>query len=71
MDESRDFANLIFRCQDVCLWHLRQGKLPVERQAQIYLLDCVERYGNRADFIEARKLKQWLLLHSSEAFAVS
>lgn len=31
----------------------------------------IERYGRRSDYLEARKLRQWLLQNSSEAFAVS
>lgn len=71
MDASREFVELITRCRRTCLWFLDPDKLPAEREAQLYLLDCVERYGGRDDFIAARKLKTWLSQHSSKAFAVS
>jgi hypothetical protein len=71
MDASREFVELITGCRTTCLWFLAPDKLPAEREAQIYALDCVERYGNREDFIQARRLKQWLSQHSNKAFVVS
>ena len=71
MDASREFVELIARCRNTCLWFLDPDKTPAEREAQWFCLDCVERYGGRQDFVTARRLKQWLSQHSSEAFAVS
>ena len=71
MEPSREFVELVARCRSTCLWFLARDKLPTEREAQLYSLDCVERYGNREDYVRARRLKQWLLRHSSEAFVVS
>ena len=70
-DESGEFSELVVRCRSTCLWFLVPDKVPAERAAQIYSLDCVERYGGREDFIIARRLKQWLSQHSNEALAVS
>lgn len=69
--ESKDFTDLIARCRNRCLWFLRPDAMPSGRQAQLRVLDYVERYGNHDDFIAARRLRQWLSQHSSEAFAVS
>lgn len=71
MNESIQFAELVNECRVQCLWFLKPDRIPEVREAQLYALDCVERYGDRAAFIKARKLKQWLSQHSSEAFAVS
>ena len=70
MKESSQYLELISECRICCLWFLAPEKIPTERDAQIYTLDCIERYGDRAAFMKARKLKQWLSHHSSEAFAV-
>ena len=71
MDPSQEFLELITSCRTTCLWFLDPDALPAERESQLYTLDCVERYGNRDDFIRARRLKQWLLQNSNEAFVIS
>jgi hypothetical protein len=71
VDPSKDFVELIARCRTTCLWFVDRDKIPAAREAQQYVLECVERYGNREDFVVARRLKQWLSQHSSAAFAVS
>jgi hypothetical protein len=71
MDASQEFAELVAHCRTRCLWFLAPDKLPAGREAQLRALECVERYGNREDFIRARRLKQWLSQHSNEAFVVS
>ena len=70
MNESVQFAKLVEEYRDRCLWFFKAG-MPKERDAQLYALDCIERYGDRNAFIQARELKQWLSQHSNEAFAVS
>jgi hypothetical protein len=71
MDHSLEFVELIHHCRSRCLWFTAPDRMPVEREAQLYALECVERYGNRDDFIRARRLKQWLLQHSNATFVVS
>jgi hypothetical protein len=71
VDPSQEFVELIASCRTTCLWFLDPDVLPAERELQLYTLDCVERYGNREDFIRARRLKQWLLQNSNEAFVIS
>ncbi len=71
MDRSAEYIDLIARCRNTCLWFLAPDKLPVGREAQLYSLTCIERYGTREDFIAARRLKLWLSQHSNEQFAVS
>ena len=71
MNESKQFVSLIEEYRASCLWFLRKDLMPSDRDAQIRVLDCIERYGDRSAFIQTRRLKQWLSLHSSETFAVS
>ena len=70
MNESVQFVELVEEYRDRCLWFFKAGT-PKERDAQLYALDCIERYGDRNAFIQTRELKQWLSRHSNEAFAVS
>ena len=71
MDHAGEFVDLLTQCRPHCLWFMAPDRLPTARAAQLYALECVERYGGRDAFIKARELKQWLLQHSNETFAVS
>lgn len=71
MTKSDRYVELVNRCRTHCLWFTASNVVPRDRDAQLYTLTCIERYGGRSDFVEARKLKQWLSQHTSEAFAVS
>lgn len=71
MDESEHYRELILQCRRDCLWFTDPSKPSAERESQLAFLSYVERYGNREQFRKARKLKQWLLQHSSAAFVVS
>jgi hypothetical protein len=71
VSESKRYVELVNQCRDRCLWFTAVGEIPEDRGAQLHTLDCIERYGQRCDFLEARKLRQWLLQHYNEAFAVS
>lgn len=68
---SEEFVHLINQCRDTCLWFMSTKEMPSGRKAQFLALDCIERYGSRDDFVRARRLRQWLLQHSNEAFVVS
>ena len=69
--ESEEYVRLIEECRIRCLWFLAPDAMPEGREEQLFTLDCVQRYGRRDDYIRARRLKDWLSRHSSEAFAVS
>jgi hypothetical protein len=71
VSESSEYIALIEQCRAHCLWFLAPDKIPSGRDEQLLTLDYVERYGRRDEFLRARRLKQWLLQHSNEAFAVS
>lgn len=71
MDLSREYLELLRGHRRDCLWFLADGVVPTTRDAQLYTLDCIERYGPRSVYESARRLREWLLQHSNEAFAVS
>ena len=71
MAESDRFVELVTRCRTRCLWFVGVDVLPSDRNAQLQFLAWIERYGDRDDFVEARRLRQWLSRSSSAAFSVS
>lgn len=70
-DLSREYLDLLHQNRQQCLWFLAPDVVPAARDAQLYTLECLERYGSREVFIQARKLKAWLLQDSNAAFAVT
>ena len=48
-----------------CLWFAPEDFLPRTIEAAQRVLACIERYGDRAGFEEAQRLKQWLSQHSN------
>lgn len=56
---------LVTRYRERCLWFLRQEFIPSSSDQAIRVLDCIEKHGDRQGFIEARRLKSWLLQTSS------
>jgi hypothetical protein len=71
MFESNEFVELVNQCRVSCLWFTAPDRIPSEREQQLELLRLVERYGNRDQFVRARRLRQWLLQSSSGEFSVS
>jgi|SoiMethySBSTD1v2_1073268.scaffolds.fasta_scaffold1376960_2 hypothetical protein len=70
MGESQDFVDLVRTARRRCLWYFVDD-LPAERDLQLDTLELIKRYGNRDDYVKARRLEQWLRQHSSAAFSVS
>ncbi len=71
MHASEEYQQLIRDYRQQCLWFLSPGVVPESRDAQLHTLECIERYGSMAAFVQARRLKEWLLQNSSDAFVVS
>ncbi|MCU0254235.1 MAG: hypothetical protein MUE47_06810 [Acidobacteria bacterium] len=71
MTESEQFDALVRRCRATCLWFVAPDVAPRDREAQFQFLAWIERYGDRDEFVMARKLKAWLSHHSSATFSVS
>ena len=71
MTESQEFVDLVQAARSRCLWYFTADDLPAERDLQLDTLQLIKRYGNRDDYVRARRLEQWLRQHSSAAFSVS
>lgn len=63
-----EIEHLVEQYRDQCLWFLRQDFIPRNAEEILYVLDLIERYGDRAGFERAQRLKQWLLLPTSAEF---
>jgi hypothetical protein len=68
-DETRspvDVVNaLVDEYRTRCLWFLRPDYYPATRDAQLRILDCVQRYSDRAGYVRAATIRQWLSQISS------
>ena len=71
MTESQEFVDLVQAARRRCLWYFAGDDLPAQRDLQLDTLQLIKRYGNRDDYVRARRLEQWLRQHSSAAFSVS
>lgn len=54
---------LVEEYRDRCLWFLRPAFLVSTRDEAVWILDLIERYGDRSAYQRAEKLKQWLSHH--------
>jgi hypothetical protein len=63
-----EIENLTARYRDQCLWFIRQDFIPSTAEEVLYVLDLIERYGDRAGFERAQRLKKWLQLPTSAEF---
>lgn len=57
---------LVEEYRDRCLGFLREDFLPRNLEEAMRALDLIERYGDRAGFVRAQRLRKWLL-HSTSA----
>lgn len=71
MSASSEFVELVEAARGRCLWFFAPDDLPAERDLQIQTLDLIKRYGNREDYLRARRLEEWLRRNSSAAFSIS
>jgi hypothetical protein len=71
MGASEEFVDLVQTARHRCLWFFAAEDLPAARDPQLETLELIKRYGNRDDYIRARRLEQWLRQNSSAAFSVS
>jgi len=47
-----------------CLWFLRKDYMPTTTEQILRTLDQIERYGDRAAYVRAEEIRQWLQRHS-------
>jgi hypothetical protein len=64
-DLAIEIEDLIDKYRDRCLWFLRPDFIPRSQEEVLRVLDLIERYGDRAGFERAQRLRQWLLLPTS------
>ena len=57
-----EIEDLVEKYRDQCLWFLRQDFIPRSHEEILRVLDLIERYGDRAGFERAQKVRRWLLL---------
>ena len=54
-----------------CLWFLRPDFYPRTQAERIHVLQSIERHGTVDAYKQARTLRQWLSLHSSDRSVAS
>lgn len=64
-------SGLVDRYRTQCLWFLRSDYYPATREAQLRVLDYIQRYGDREAHVRAATIRQWLLQHSSAGSVTS
>ena len=65
---SLDELNLLVEeYRDRCLWFLKPDYYARTLDEALQVLDLIERYGDRAAYQRAEKLRPWLSLHFKAA----
>ncbi len=64
-DVIGEVRDLVEKYRDQCLWFLRQDFMPRSREEILQTLELIERYGDRAGYERAQRLREWLLLPTS------
>ena len=71
-DEQKSKLKLLIdQCRDSCLWYMRKDYYPENLESSIRVLNNIESYASRDIYIEARKLKLWLLQNTKKQSADS
>jgi hypothetical protein len=58
--ECAEVNALVDEYRDRCLWFLKPGFLPTSPEEALRALALIERYGDRAAYQRAERLKKWL-----------
>jgi hypothetical protein len=61
-----EVQELVSRSRAACLWFLKEDIFPETPSQALSILESIARHGDRETYVQARRLKEWLLLHSSE-----
>ena len=64
MNAPQELAALIEQYRDRCLWFLRADYAPNRPEEMLYVLELIERYGDREAYRRAEEIKAWLLPRS-------
>jgi hypothetical protein len=65
VDVLRDVELLVDEYRDRCLWFLDRTFRPRNAQEALWVLDLIERYGDRGAFERSARLRPWLSPHSN------
>ena len=60
-----DLAALTNKYRQQCLWYLRSDFVPSDVAGALRVLSAIEAHADRAGYVKARELKQWLLQNYS------
>lgn len=66
---AREVRDLVSRTRDRCLWFYARDYFPSDREAMIRVLALIERHGDRENYAQARRLREWLLQNSSAKYS--
>lgn len=58
---------LVTEVRASCLWFLAPDFLPQRREDALSVLRAIERHGDRATYVRARELREWLSQTSNAA----
>ena len=70
-DFLTDLNELMTAYRTRCLWHLREDYAPSTPTEIFRVLEAIEAGADREGYLKARRLRQWLSLHSSAPSAAS
>ena len=60
---------LVDEYRDRCLWFVAEGYYPSTDEERMRFLAQIRRHGDRAAYLRAAELQQWLLADSNERSA--
>ena len=58
-----EINELVEEYRDRCLWFLKPGFFPTTPEEALRTLALIERYGDRAAYQRAERIKKWLSPH--------
>ncbi len=64
-DIVRRVHALVDRCRVTCLWFLREDYMPGTAEEMFRVIRQIEEHGDRAAYVEAREIREWLSRNSS------
>ncbi len=64
-------SDLVDKYRTRCLWFLRPDFYPSSPEERLYVLDQIQRHGDRQGYVEAAALWRWLSRPSSAKSAGS
>lgn len=63
---GQEVRDLVVQQRDRCLWFLRPDLLPQTREEMLIALGHIRKHGDRATYVRARELADWLSRNTSD-----